>query len=377
MSAYRSKRAGTVDEETTTRRRRARDDRGVVLVLVAGAAVALLLMTALAIDGGQAYANRRQVQNGADAAAMAGTRELARVRFTPPTTVSGVVSEVLDVVDKNIPDLQGGDVSCWFVTSTLTRTSGDVCQAPSTSWNSATNGALGVEVSARGVKQTYFAQIAGHETVEARTDAAATIQPLIATAGKSPFILCGIFASNGFDVLDPNTLLVKPSAIGPRYPLQDPGPGNNTTFKRCDAQSNTFKGKSDGSPIRLGDWTGVDTGNGPPLPLDEDSTQVLGPDACELNTTTYPDTGCLMVIPIASNADDQGGSNTDVYIVQFAVFRVWGKATGQRPPECDNMIVSLPNTRYCGEITTAQVGEGETGTGPVEQGQAYAIKLVK
>ena len=52
---------------------------GQALVLMAFALVALAAMVGLAIDGGRLYSQRRQTQNAADAAAMAGTRELAVV----------------------------------------------------------------------------------------------------------------------------------------------------------------------------------------------------------------------------------------------------------------------------------------------------------
>ena len=52
---------------------------GQALVLMAFALIALAAMVGLAIDGGRLYSQRRQAQNAADAAAMAGTRELAVV----------------------------------------------------------------------------------------------------------------------------------------------------------------------------------------------------------------------------------------------------------------------------------------------------------
>ena len=51
--------------------RRLKPDEGVVLVLVAGLLVVLLGMAALAVDLGSLYSERRQLRNGADAAALA------------------------------------------------------------------------------------------------------------------------------------------------------------------------------------------------------------------------------------------------------------------------------------------------------------------
>src|SRR5690606_4536767 len=52
------------------------DERGQTLVQVALMLVVLLGFAALAIDGGMVYAERRHMQNAADAGALAGAREL-------------------------------------------------------------------------------------------------------------------------------------------------------------------------------------------------------------------------------------------------------------------------------------------------------------
>ena len=48
-----------------------KSERGQVLVIMAFGMFALLGMTALAIDGGNAYSDRRHAQNAADTAALA------------------------------------------------------------------------------------------------------------------------------------------------------------------------------------------------------------------------------------------------------------------------------------------------------------------
>ena len=55
-----------------------KDERGGILVLVAVLIVVLLGVTALAVDAGDLYQNRRMVVNAADAAALAGAQELAK-----------------------------------------------------------------------------------------------------------------------------------------------------------------------------------------------------------------------------------------------------------------------------------------------------------
>jgi len=53
-----------------------RDERGAVIPLVALALVALIIMTAIAVDGGNARQNRRNAQAAADAGALAGAKAL-------------------------------------------------------------------------------------------------------------------------------------------------------------------------------------------------------------------------------------------------------------------------------------------------------------
>src|SRR5690606_14248364 len=76
------------------------DDAGVSIVIVALSVVALLLFSALAIDGGRAYAQRRVTQNAADAAAMAGARAVQQARFKvssppPPSSIETAVESAL------------------------------------------------------------------------------------------------------------------------------------------------------------------------------------------------------------------------------------------------------------------------------------------
>ena len=58
-------------------------------------AVALILVAALAIDGGMAYANRRQMQNAADSGAFAGTKAVEDLRFNGVTD-GGTIYDAVD-----------------------------------------------------------------------------------------------------------------------------------------------------------------------------------------------------------------------------------------------------------------------------------------
>jgi Flp pilus assembly protein TadG len=62
------------------RRIAARGRRGQALVLLGLAFAGFLALVALAIDGGNAFVQRRRAQNAADAAALSGARRLWEIR---------------------------------------------------------------------------------------------------------------------------------------------------------------------------------------------------------------------------------------------------------------------------------------------------------
>jgi Flp pilus assembly protein TadG len=77
-------------QERTPVDRGHRRQRGQVLILVAFAVTALIGMTGMAIDLGFAFAHRRQVQNAADAAALAGAHALSRYVIYTKIVAQGI-----------------------------------------------------------------------------------------------------------------------------------------------------------------------------------------------------------------------------------------------------------------------------------------------
>ncbi|MCC7163176.1 MAG: VWA domain-containing protein [Anaerolineae bacterium] len=93
---------------------------GQSVVIIALGLVALLAFMALAVDGGNVYAQRRQVQNAVDAAASAGSERL--VRPNPSDSSRATNKQVLDVVKKYLrdngvdPDATTANLSVRYVT---------------------------------------------------------------------------------------------------------------------------------------------------------------------------------------------------------------------------------------------------------------------
>ena len=76
-----------------------RGESGQTLVLFAGGLIALIAMVGLVIDGGNAYVQQRVTQNGLDAAAEAGTVQLARRLLGVPGTDAEWDQRVADLVN--------------------------------------------------------------------------------------------------------------------------------------------------------------------------------------------------------------------------------------------------------------------------------------
>jgi hypothetical protein len=89
---------------------RRRSEAGQVLIIVAGSVGALLLLLGLVLDGGVAVFNRRDAQNIADIAALAGTHEVADWH-TGKTSTPNVNGAVTSAAAANGCDATG-DVPC-------------------------------------------------------------------------------------------------------------------------------------------------------------------------------------------------------------------------------------------------------------------------
>ncbi len=90
-----------------TRNSVARSEQGQVLVIVAMGLVAMIAMVALVVDGGHAWGQQRETQNGADAASEAGAVRLAQnlpfiaAGTTQPYTDAAVAAAVADKASDN------------------------------------------------------------------------------------------------------------------------------------------------------------------------------------------------------------------------------------------------------------------------------------
>ncbi|HLA17657.1 MAG TPA: pilus assembly protein TadG-related protein [Candidatus Limnocylindrales bacterium] len=223
-------------------------ERGQILVIMAVGIVTMLAMTALIVDGGNAFANQRATQNGSDASANAGALILAQnVGTTPTKSDADVEAEVTTVAALNL--LDGWTAYYTDVKGRLLNSIGNAvggtgaavqvgsgsippCNDPTTCVDGR---ASGVRVYGNNTINTYIAALVGMPTIGINTTATAVAGYMV---GACP-------ASAGCDILPvtiPTTILTcdgsnNPAPVvptqyyqnnGTKYiiPLCKAGPGN-------------------------------------------------------------------------------------------------------------------------------------------------------
>ena len=76
-------------------------EQGQAIVILALMMIGLLAFAALAIDGGNAYVERRRAQNGADAAALAGARQVWLQRSNSDSSETPIVRVMNTTASQN------------------------------------------------------------------------------------------------------------------------------------------------------------------------------------------------------------------------------------------------------------------------------------
>jgi len=153
-------------------------EKGQAMVIVALALVGLIGFLALVIDGGVAFAARRQMQNAADSAAIAGARELEAGNKDE----SSILSEIHAYAEANgVPDSNGvpndainDNVEAYFISGISKLRLPVPCELdeaieckPIGTWGYVPSNAGGVEVIARTSFDAYFAAVVGRDTLAA------------------------------------------------------------------------------------------------------------------------------------------------------------------------------------------------------------------
>lgn len=152
-----------------TRSPDSRSEAGQVLVIVALGMVAFIAMVGLVIDGGYAWGQQRETQNGADAAAKAGTAVLQRMLTGATVTGEDVACATEDAADANGIELDAAEYTTFdgSPTGTMVGACGSAGAIPA--------GAQGVLATTSQEFPTFLMQIVGFDELRAEADATAVV----------------------------------------------------------------------------------------------------------------------------------------------------------------------------------------------------------
>jgi uncharacterized membrane protein len=349
-----------------------RAEEGQILALFAGAAVVLILFTGLAIDGGNVFLQRRDTQNSADLAAMAGTKRLADY-YVLPTGTAGKAFTSTDNVYTIIATRMGqndcptgvGSNCSWTARYVGPRAgSGFTDLGPVSATDTAPPGAvsgvkaLGVTVAVTKVPNTFLLGIVGKTTWTVNSIATAITGKLEGAPGGQ---------------LLPIGLTELPTVEGAIYALTSGsnGPGN-------------FGWVSwDGSNSAGSLATSLCTPNNPAFDLpyqfpgDPGKTNASGVRSC---LQQWVDNEQTVLIPIVLKSNDPAappgcstggnGNNFHYCVVAIAAFVI----TGYAQPAVDQI-----NGRFIGTIPYSMAGNNSVPgpvTAPPDEGSTlYALGL--
>jgi len=257
-----------------------REEKGQSMVLVVLCLVGLVGFLALALDGGASFAARRQMQNAADSAAIAGAKEIQENE----TVVDVVLREINAYAEENkVPDTNGipgdeinGNVTAYFIRNiypTYDRLPlGDPKSLDDPYWDTHTvpSNAAGVEVIAGTTFDAYFAGVVGREELGAAAKAkvlAEGEQPAGELTNLFPVTLynenpgdCELDPWLDHDTCEPvhERLIIWDTEMeGPgNFGWVDFNGGNNSNADIRDWIANGYNGV-----IEIPSWVEADTGN--------------------------------------------------------------------------------------------------------------------
>ena len=278
-------------------------------------AVSMIGMIGLAMDLGYTFAQKRTVQNAADAAAAAGTYVVTQ--WSTTNNAITAQTDVAKIVKANNMGNATQTYSCFYVDDTNTKLDSCSKTVPAT--------ATGVTVSVSETHKTFFMRIfpGAPKTVTTKAFATAHAELVSPDGSDGPFIVCGSsakLASGGSSmaILLPNgdgTYKLNPSAIGQTFEVHG-------KIDDCNAKANDYKGVAADSNYgnTIPGWfTGTNGERTGPV-----RERVKGVQGCD-STDAYP-VNCIMYLPLAyddgSHPPQSHGNAISFYTVAYGAFKV-------------------------------------------------------
>lgn len=299
--------------------------RGQILLMYGIAATAVMGFAGLGVDGGHIFAQRRLVQNGADAAALVAARDIVKASF------SRIDDDVRTYVQNNA---ESTTTATWSYVNNVGATVGQP-------------NATGVTVLATKTFPTIFLRALGIPTFTVNARATARAQ-LLAGANEVPFIVCaeGLLRTDppsGFPsgLVDYSTAppTVREEAIyqagaGPEFVIHGSHVGQSDPYGDCGwSASSSFKGNAnDGNCSTLPCYYPFMNGtkSGPT------NVRVAGLPGCQMpGGIDNPPEGCVAILPIAARNGSSGDTcarpvpTDNMCIVTWGAFQIYN---GGHPP---------------------------------------------
>jgi Flp pilus assembly protein TadG len=347
-----------------------RSSSGQVLVIVAMGMIVFIAMVGLVIDGGNAWGQQRETQNGADAAAKAGATVIQGVYTdgdpSNDPTSGDVGCAVAAAADANRVTLEAAEYTDWQGS----RMGVDVPPCAAGGGGAIPAGAQGLAAEAAQDFETYLMQVVGFSTLTARADATAVVGqtndicPAEDGCGALPVTFPRTMdtcdGTNGRvvgedeweplneeegDVLDSTTLVI--------VPLCTTGPGSVGWLDLgCGNLQEAVEEPCHG-PIPIPAWLQTQTGNVNNL---EDELQEyhgaqpgVAEDADQVLRIPIHDNTCRTDLdddapPADCPQGDWSGNGNNLYyhVPYWAGFKLDGAFVGGNDPQCDQAPGSPP-----------------------------------
>lgn len=324
--------------------RRCSDERGATALFIAFIMVGLLAFGGLVIDGGDAFAQRRQMQNAADSSATAGANALYLYKQGGPG--AAVFTTARDEAVANGANTSSFTCELVLYNALGVETGTADCQGAS---NAELDAAFKVRVSTDSDHSTRLISIVGIDSFNADGDAAASLRA--GGVGNSPFMLCAALGTAHdppllrLDATDPTGWEINPDAVGEEYDLW----GNNIKDSDC-GLGNDFRGLVDNQTAHAipGSWP-ADSGNKAGHRV---AAEVIG--GCTVDKDVQIKDipiGCEFAVPLCTHADGP----KSLYCVKVGRFRITDDLT---PPGLQAVFVG-------GGVVTTGEGSGIPGVGDV------------
>jgi Flp pilus assembly protein TadG len=308
--------------------------------------VAMIGVLGLSVDVGMAMAQRRTMQNAADAGALAGTQVVSKSLPSAPLSAWSAVDTAVRA--NTMPNSTLGTITCTYVNDA------DISLGSCTQVVPAT--ATGVRVEVVETHPTYFIRVVPGAPTQVTTTAPATAHvKKLAAPRDGPFLPCTIntqLASGGtlsLLVKSGSTWVMNPAAIGQTFKIHGP------QIEKCDSKAARYKGLADVDLNRnktAPGWFNYKEGDSAGL-ISED---VEGPDGCKAGREIV---NCVVFLPIVVNDPAEVGNNKQLWTVAFAPFYI----TAPKSNEHNGTL--LADYLVMGKGQSGDYGWSQGYTGPI------------